>query len=228
MKKILSLCIMAMMAMNMFAQKDVTTFLGIPVDGSEAAMKQKLQAKGFTPKKEDGEEFFEGEFNGVDVQVFIATSNNKVCRIMVSDAAPQSAADIKIRFNNLVDQFENNDRYISFDVNRIPDGENIANGIKSGNKNYDAVFYQAPNTGKAEEEEMEKQARKELLSRYTEDQLANPTEQMNKEMDEIASKIAMDLIAKKSVWFRISEQDGGYYINMFYDNEYNRANGEDL
>ncbi len=90
------------------------------------------------------------------------------------------------------------------------------------------MFYQAPNTGKAEEEEMEKQARKELLSRYTEDQLANPTEQMNKEMDEIASKIAMDLIAKKSVWFRINEMDGGYYINMFYDNEYNRANGEDL
>ena len=58
--------------------------------------------------------------------------------------------------------------------------------------------------------------------------MANPTEQMNKEMDEIASKIAMDLIAKKSVWFRINEMDGGYYINMFYDNEYNRANGEDL
>ena len=38
----------------------------------------------------------------------------------------------------------------------------------------------------------------------------------------------MDLIAKKSVWFRINEMDGGYYINMFYDNEYNRANGEDL
>lgn len=60
MKKILSLCIMAMVAMNMFAQKDVTTFLGIPVDGSEAAMKQKLQAKGFTLKKEDGEEFLKG------------------------------------------------------------------------------------------------------------------------------------------------------------------------
>lgn len=51
MKKILSLCIMALVAMNMFAQKDVTTFLGIPVDGSEAAMKQKLQVKGFTLKK---------------------------------------------------------------------------------------------------------------------------------------------------------------------------------
>lgn len=228
MKKILSLCIMALVAMNMFAQKDVTTFLGIPVDGTMSEMKQKLQAKGFTLKKEDSEEYFDGEFNGVDVHVFVVTNNNKVCRIMVMDATPLSEADIKIRFNNLVEQFENNDRYVSFEENRIPEDEKISYGMKNQQKNYDAVFYQSPNTGKAEEEIMEKQARKELLSRYTEEQLANPTEEMNKEMDEIASKIAMDLIAKKSVWFRISEQDGGYCINIFYDNEYNRANGEDL
>ena len=212
----------------MFAQKDVTTFLGIPVDGTMSEMKQKLQAKGFTLKKEDSEEYFDGEFNGVDVHVFVVTNNNKVCRIMVMDATPLSEADIKIRFNNLVEQFENNDRYVSFEENRIPEDEKISYGMKNQQKNYDAVFYQSPNTGKAEEEIMEKQARKELLSRYTEEQLANPTEEMNKEMDEIASKIAMDLIAKKSVWFRISEQDGGYCINIFYDNEYNRANGEDL
>ena len=33
---------------------------------------------------------------------------------------------------------------------------------------------------------------------------------------------------KKSVWFMISEIYGKYYITMFYDNEYNRADGEDL
>ena len=33
---------------------------------------------------------------------------------------------------------------------------------------------------------------------------------------------------KKPVWFMISENYGQYYITMFYDNEYNRANGEDL
>ena len=31
----------------MLAQKDVTKFLGIPVDGTKAEMKKKLQEKGF-------------------------------------------------------------------------------------------------------------------------------------------------------------------------------------
>ena len=38
----------------------------------------------------------------------------------------------------------------------------------------------------------------------------------------------MDVSTKKSVWFMISESYGKYYIIMFYDNEYIRANGEDL
>lgn len=39
------------------------------------------------------------------------------------------------------------------------------------------------------------------------------------------------LIAKysnNSVWFKISEQYGKYYITLFYDNGNNRAYGEDL
>ena len=39
----------------------------------------------------------------------------------------------------------------------------------------------------------------------------------------------MDSIFKKSVWFMIDKKDyGKYHIKMFYDNEYNRSNGEDL
>jgi len=30
------------------------------------------------------------------------------------------------------------------------------------------------------------------------------------------------------VWFKIFEMLGEYYIIIYYDNEYNRANGEDL
>ena len=33
---------------------------------------------------------------------------------------------------------------------------------------------------------------------------------------------------KKVVWFMISEHYGKYYISMFYDNEYNHSDGEDL
>lgn len=61
----------------MSAQNDVTTFLGIPVDGFKSEMKQKLVSKGFVPKKVGTNEFLEGEFNGTDVHVYIATNNIK-------------------------------------------------------------------------------------------------------------------------------------------------------
>lgn len=35
-------------------------------------------------------------------------------------------------------------------------------------------------------------------------------------------------LVKRSVWFVIGEQYGEYRILMYYDNEYNQANGEDL
>lgn len=36
------------------------------------------------------------------------------------------------------------------------------------------------------------------------------------------------VLEKKSVWFMIHEQYGRYKIIMYYDNEYNHSNGEDL
>ena len=50
---------MAIMAISMSAQNDVTTFLGIPVDGFKSEMKQKLVNKGFVPKKVGTNEFLE-------------------------------------------------------------------------------------------------------------------------------------------------------------------------
>ena len=44
----------------------------------------------------------------------------------------------------------------------------------------------------------------------------------------MAAMYALDKATKTPVWFMISENFGEYYITMFYDNEYNRANGEDL
>ncbi len=38
----------------------------------------------------------------------------------------------------------------------------------------------------------------------------------------------MELWRKKSVWFMISELYGKYFITMFYDNEWNHSDGEDL
>lgn len=210
-----------------FAQnKDVTKFLGIPVDGTKTEMKQKLIAKGFVPKKMGDLEWLEGEFNGTDVRVRIFTNKNKVYRILLADKNKVDEAQIKIRFNNFVSQFENNKRYIPLDKYTLSDEENISYEITVNKKNYDALFCQVP-----DEESLTLAAQKvnnELLSKYTEAELKNPSEEITKEIQNTATKIGTELMLMKLVWFSICERDGEYYIKMFYDNEYNHANGEDL
>ena len=219
---------MAIMAISMSAQNDVTTFLGIPVDGFKSEMKQELVSKGFVPKKVGTNEFLEGEFNVTDVHVYIATNNNKVYRIMLCDANTQNEANIKIRFNKLVSQFENNKRYTSLDKYTLSDEENISYEMTVNKKNYDALFYQVPNMEKVDTLALQKKVRNELLSKYTEAELKNPSEEITKEIQNTAIKIGMEMMFMKPVWFRICESYGEYYITMFYDNEYNHANGEDL
>ena len=228
MKRIFLFYIMAIMAISMSAQNDVTTFLGIPVDGFKSEMKQKLVSKGFVPKKVGTNEFLEGEFNGTDVHVYIATNTNKVYRIMLCDANTQNEANIKIRFNKLVSQFENNKRYTSLDKYTLSDEEDISYEMTVNNKTYEALFYQVPNKEKVDTLALQKKVHNELLSKYTEAELKNPSEEITKEIQNTAIKIGMETMFMKPVWFRICESYGEYYITMFYDNEYNHANGEDL
>ena len=229
MKRLLFIVLAMIATITSFAQqKDVTSFLGIPVDGTVLSMKQKLVSKGFVPKKVGTNEFLEGKFNGTDVRVYIVTNNNKVCRIMLCDANTQNEANIKIRFNKLVSQFKNNKRYTSLDKYTLSDEENISYEMTVNKKNYDAMFYQVPNMEKVDTLAFQKKVRNELLSKYTEAELKNPSEEISKEIQNTAIKIGMEMMFMKPVWFRICESYGEYYITMFYDNEYNHANGEDL
>ena len=228
MKKLLFSLLATLLTLSLYAQNDVTTFLGIPVDGFKSEMRQNLIAKGFTPKKVGNNEYLEGEFNGTDVHIFIATNNNKVYRIMVCDANTQDEANIKIRFNKLVNQFENNKRYTALDQYTISDTEDISYEMLVHKKNFDALFYQNPDMEKVDTLALQNKIREQLLEKYKPEQLENPTEEMNQEVQAIAMRIGMDMIFKKPVWFRICESYGEYYITMYYDNEYNHANGEDL
>ena len=228
MKKLLFSLLATLLTLSLYAQNDVTTFLGIPVDGFKSEMRQKLITKGFTPKKVGTNEYLEGEFNGTDVHIYIATNNNKVYRIMVCDANTQDEANIKIRFNKLVNQFENNKRYTALDQYTISDTEDISYEMLVHKKNFDALFYQNPDMEKVDTLALQYKIREQLLEKYKPEQLENPTEEMNQEAQAIAMSIGMDMIFKKPVWFRICESYGEYYITMYYDNEYNHANGEDL
>ena len=218
-----------------FAQKDVTKFLGIPVDGTKAEMMQKLKAKGFVLKNIGDTEYLEGEFNGTDVKVFIVTYKNKGYRIMLSDKHNQNESNIKIRFNNLVEQFKNNKRYLSLGDYTLSEFEDISYEMRINKKNYDAYFLQIPDMDMLQLDTLAigEQFRNEFLKKYTPEQLEKPSEEMTQDLKSIAQSIATrvsaDIMLKKPVWFRICKSfDDEYYIAMFYDNEYNKPNGEDL
>ncbi len=227
MNKLFSILVMALCTLTISAQeKDVTKFLGIPVDGFKADMKKKLISKGFTPKTFEGNEYFEGEFNGFDVTVYIVTNNNKVWRIVLHDKNHQDEANIKIRFNNLCHQFEKNERYYTPEDFTISEKEDISYEMTVNNKIYSAGYYQIPNSESMDA--LSEAIYKELKRKYTEEQLQNPTKEIEEEYDRIKEAKGIELFAKKPVWFCIHSYEGKYYITMYYDNEYNHANGEDL
>ena len=224
MKRIILMMIAMMISFSSFAQnKDVTKFLGIPVDGTKTEMKQKLIAKGFVPKKMGDLEWLEGEFNGTDVQAFIVTNNNKVWRIMLADKNRVDEAQIKIHFNNLVKQFENNKRYYAFGDYSLSDEEDISYEMIVHNKIYAAYYSQNPDF-----ENIDTKVQIAIKEKYSAEELKNPSETIKKDIADITDKITFDEFSMKPVWFRIVSYNGEYYISMYYDNEYNHANGEDL
>ena len=202
-----------------YAQQDVTKFLGIPVDGSKSEMIQKLKAKGYTSSPLD-KDVLVGEFNGADVNIHVVTNNNKVYRIMICDVNNIDERAIQIRFNRLCEQFVNNSKYSSLPLEEymIPDDEDISYEITVHKKRYEAVFYQ-----QTDETFMAKQI-EAAFPQYTKEQLANPSEELRAEIVNFVTQY----ISKKAVWFMINERLGKYCITMYYDNEYNNANGEDL
>ncbi len=141
MKNLFAVIIASLVSVALFAQNDVTTFLGIPVDGTKSAMIQKLKAKGFT--YDATYDMLEGEFNGRSVNILIGTENNKVYRICLIDKIETSESQIKIRFNTLCRQFEENGKYLPMNDNQeISESEDISYEILVHNKEYQAGFYQ--------------------------------------------------------------------------------------
>lgn len=160
MKNLLVIVMWFVFALSVQAQKEVTRFLGIPVDGTKAEMIQKIKAKGFIPSRYDSE-MLEGEFNGKNVWVMVATNNRKVYRVAVIDANTCGETDIRIRFNTLLKQFKNNGKYMSDPDNAaIPDDEDISYECTIHDKRYEAIFYQYPENMKDVSEELVEDALK--------------------------------------------------------------------
>lgn len=131
-------------SINEIIKTDVTTFLGIPVDGTKTEMKQKLIAKGFVPKNIGDIERLEGEFNGQDVYLTIVSYKDKVWRVTLNIKTPYSKEQIRPQFNNLVRQFKNSSKYVyTEEYNpRIDESEDISYEMYINNKVYEAQFFQ--------------------------------------------------------------------------------------
>lgn len=224
---LLSVLLLMSLPVVAFGQQEVTKFLGIPVDGGKAEMIRKLKEKGFTPSPLRGD-VLEGEFNGAEVNVYVATNNNKVWRIMVADKNHVGGTDIKIRFNNLCRQFQESEKYLSASLSgfTIPADEDIDYEITVHDKRYEAVYAQLPEV--VDTIAVMQSLIPVLMKKYTVEQISNPTEEVQKDINETLATYMVDMLLMRQVWFSISDFRGEYYITMFYDNKYNEANGEDL
>lgn len=226
MKTFLLIAALLITSVTMSAQREVTKFLGIPVDGNKSEMISKLKAKGFRNASYNSEALI-GQFNGAEVNAVIVTNNDKVCRIALSDVNHVDVRTVQIRFNHLCEQFENNSKYMPPLQNyAIPDNEDVSYEITVNKKRYEAVYYQKPAV--IDTIAIIEKVQSILLSKYTEEQLTNPTEDMQSEILKLSTEYVIDEYTQRPVWFMISDYYGKYYISMFYDNEYNRANGEEL
>lgn len=204
MKKFLLLTFFAATTLHLSAQSEVTKFLGIPVDGTKSAMIEKLKAKGFTWNAR--QECLEGEFNGEDVYLRIVTNNGKVRRVFVVDKYNRSEGQIRIRFNNLVSQFERNDKYEQPSLfpqdYTLSDDEDISYEMTVHSKQYQASYCQMPQK--------------------------RDVDSMSDEEKEMYEQQRYDALMNNIVWFKIGRDINEYYICIYYDNERNDAQGEDL
>ncbi len=163
MKKTLFILLLFVSA-TVYAQKEVTKFLGIPVDGYKSEMIQKLKAKGY--KYNSTTDYLEGEFNGRDVEIAVVTNNNKVYRIFVADKYPVDESQIKIRYNNLCQQFINNAKYVTLKDYSIPENEDITYEILVNKKVYQAAFYQILSDEDTDEEILNRQVWFDIFEQY--------------------------------------------------------------
>ena len=177
MKRLIFIVLLSTISVGVFSQNTIK-FLGIPIDGTKKEMISKLEAKGY--EYDSYEDALTGEFNGTNVLLSVQTVNNRVWRIAVVDKSFTDETNIKVRFNNLFDQFLSNKKYVLAVGEKLTDKDDISYEITVHNKRYEAGF---------------------LLA------------------DESINGV---------VWYMIAEQYGKYRIVMFYENQDNAANGDDL
>lgn len=243
MKKLIFTFLM-FLTLSLSAQDAPVKFLGIPVDGNKKELVAKLKEKGFVYNNEN--KCLNGKFNGNMVDVFFHTNNDNVDRIIVRQSQTIREYDIKVRFNNLVRQFEKNKKYVSDKNNQyIDDKVDIEYEILVKNKRFQAIYHQTYTDDELESIQkylydnydslISRLVNNEDFDLYGLDKYDINFEVGNKDFDkdEIVNKLLLMIKSKyienNNVWFMIDEESYyGYNILLYYDNLKNVSDGEDL
>ena len=242
MKRLLSFIIgILIMCSTVFGQSEGTLkFLGIPVDGSKSEMVTALKSKGFRYDSNSG--FLVGDFNGRESHIGIVENHGKVYRVVVFDTNTYDAGEIRIRFNNLIHQFENsNGKYYYIVQNEIiPEDEDISYEINVHDKQYSATFIYNPLYGNDElrdkvineavEESklsIEETKDEKTIGGITYGEFYSDKDNYNRLISSVVG-LKVFQMSKNHVWFKICDYYGKYYIGLYYDNLINKPNGEDL
>ena len=204
-------------------------FLGVPVDGKKSSFIIQLIQKGF--KYDVKEDMLTGKFNGMESNIMVSENDGKVDRVYVIDENGCDEAQIRIRYNTLLQQFKSNEKYLELDENQpLPDDEDISYEMTAHSKTYEATFYFNPIYGWTDEDNMKMAAnlRAELDAQIESGEYKDPTEEKTTQILQAMAAHKLLGMLDGQVWFRIVKRYGDYYIAMYYDNLKNRPNGEDL
>ena len=90
-------------------KKDITQFMGIPIEGTRQEMMDKLQNIGFIASSSDSD--LQGYFNGQWVDVYLGVHKGQVWRVDVLETQTYDENDIKHRYNQVLNQFKDSPKY---------------------------------------------------------------------------------------------------------------------
>lgn len=231
MKK-LFLFLTLLLSLTATAQREVTEFMGIRIDGSPKDMVQQLLTKGF--QEIPGENFLQGEFNGENVFVYIHTHHGKVWRIALYDQKTRNESEIKTRYNHLCNQFLNNPGYYLHTQAKpnLSEDEDIHHQITVEKKQYQATFAQKPTFFR--DSIVAKKYGTQLIEEILQKKYKMSTDSLHHLSSEKSAPIIADVkksisekvfenLKNRTVWFTINQEKTGYRITLFYENNFNEA-----
>ncbi len=147
MKRILSIILSMLLALSVQAKKDVTTFMGVSVDGSRSKVITALKAAGCSSSDA---QTLQCDFCGQKMTVEVRSSRKGVYQVVLTEKTGTENVDSAIvRYNSLIDWFRSNGEYTEYESNPYI--------YKTGNQNtiaryihekwYYAEFFQKPKGG---------------------------------------------------------------------------------